>query len=531
MRLLALLAALLAVGTLALAQGVELKTPRDGQLLRGIVPLSATKPDPGEGWISYMLTGGQLEKPTLVAAVIDPFSYDWDTRERQEGKQRFPDGQYTLLVSAHDPTSAIIGSERAALTIQNTVTGPDAANGVRLGYQFPNGASDSFAVTGDAELTLTSGDQAYEAVVAPLAGVMNLTFTRTILGYSQQDGGIVRNAPLDGVLEMEGVTPRLFPDLGKLFTIYQATNGVTKAMRKDDPRFGLGELYVALPSRTLRPGDTWESEMAFMPEFTKAKRQISNGTHTVEGLEWMHGRKCARVKSSYSYKGPVTMRPGAYDVEFDTDMKGTQTMWFAYETGELMHLEEENRHSLTIDTSKLGGVSMAGAGMMPGMGMGMPGMMGSGPGMMGMGPGGMMPGSMMPGMMMPGGMGGSGMPTMGMPMMGGMMPGGEGETSAGMGSAMPMTPGMMGTAGTMGSGMGAGGVYGAAKQEIEAEYRVRVVLDTGRLAGEIVSEASRRPRVHIAPAEPGAAQQPAAARRPAAAVGGAPAARVPIPRR
>jgi hypothetical protein len=539
MRLLALLTALLAVATLALAQGVELRTPHNGQVIRGIVPLSATKPNPGEGWVSYMLTGGQLGKPTLIAAVIDPFTYDWNTRERQEGKQVFPDGQYTLVTSAHDPTSRIIGSEKVSVTIQNTVTGPDAANGVRLEYEFPNGASDSYTVTGDAELTLTSGDQAYEAAVAPLAGVMDLTFTRTILGYSQQDGGIVRNAPLDGVLEMEGVAPRLFPDLGKLFTIYQATNGVTKAMRKDDPRFGLGELYVALPSRTLHLGDTWESEMAFLPEFTKAKRQIVNGTHTLEGLEWMHGRKCARVKSTYSYKGSLTMRPGAYDVDLETDMKGTQTMWFAYETGELMHLEEENKHSLTIDTSKLGGASMAGAGMMSGMGMGMPGMgmpgmgmpgmgmsgmMGGGPGMMG--PGSMMPGARMPGMMMPGAAGG------GMPMTGGMAPPGEGAAFAGMGSsAGPMVPGMMGTAGGMSSGMGAGGMYGTAKQEIEAEYRVHVILDTGRLAGEIVAEASRRPRVHIAPAEPGAAGESTGARPAAAAAGGAAGPRVAIPRR
>ncbi|MFQ6096863.1 MAG: hypothetical protein ACE5O2_03990 [Armatimonadota bacterium] len=488
MRSVATVVVLLSSAGAVVAQTPLLKSPRDGQVVRGIVALSATKPNPGEGWISYMLTGGQLEKPTLIAAVINPFTYNWDTRERQEGKRRFPDGRYTLVMTAHDPTSRVLAREEVAIEIQNSVTAPEVADGVRLEYKFERGASSTYLVTGEAELTLKSADKAYQAVVAPLAGVMNLTFTRTILGYSELDGGIVRNAPTEGVLEMEGVAPRLFPNLAKLFTIYQATNGVTKAAKKDDPRFGMGELYVALPSRVLRTGDTWESEMAIMPEFTKAKRQICNGRHTLEGFEWMHGEKCARIKSEYSYKGTLTLRPGTFDVAAETDMKGTQTMWFAYEIGRVLHVEEENKHDLTLDTSKFGGVSMAGGGMMIGAGMGMEGMgMMPGEGMM-MPPGGAMPmegaaGTMMPGGMMPMGSGGMG---------GSMMPAGE----------MSMMPGMAGTEGSMAAGM-MGGAYGGAsgKREIEAQYRVHIILDTGRRPGEIVKEASRRPRVHVAPAE------------------------------
>ena len=92
----ALMVVALCVTTLpAQAQGISFVSPQDGDTVRDLVRLEATKPAAERGWISYKIQKGGTGD--FVAAVTEPYVYIWDTRARDEaGKELYGDGQYTL---------------------------------------------------------------------------------------------------------------------------------------------------------------------------------------------------------------------------------------------------------------------------------------------------------------------------------------------------------------------------------------------------------------------------------------------------
>ncbi len=292
--------------------------------------------------------------------------------------------------------------------------------------------------------------------LATLSGRVQAEFSSHVLGiYVPENapadlGGIVRHSADRGVLNMNNDDRRSIWGTGQYFHAIALEGGPIRSLRAGRTRRALpmqlgqpgaptqlddiiwpgalespmrgeyhpfGSLYVALPDQPLRVGDSWTGPMAVLMEFSHtqggvmdtirsvleqrlvtvdplpAPRVIVNATHTLEAIELLHGRRCARIQSDYTYKGEAQLRladwimmagggmggaagamggggmgmasgpmgssgsegaqqqlppPDARLVEAQTDMSGKQTMHFAIEEGRIERLEQTNEHKLEI---------------------------------------------------------------------------------------------------------------------------------------------------------------------------------------
>ena len=91
-----------------------------------------------------------------------------------------------------------------------------------------------------------------------------------------------------------------------------------------------------------------------MPEFSTAQRQVVPAQHVLEGFEWLHGQKCARIRSTYQYRGYVTVVVDGAGLNVQTTMQGERVTYFAYETGQTLLIEEDNNHKLLVDLEQVG---------------------------------------------------------------------------------------------------------------------------------------------------------------------------------
>jgi len=393
-----IVAVLLAGATAALGQEVTLIQPRDGDVVRATVLVQATKPDPASGWVSFLLSGGSLARPELVAAVAPPgggrtlFEHRWDTAETVDGKRRFADDTYTLTMMASGPTGESLGQQSIKITIQNGLGGRGGP-GMQLLYLYPKNREVPYDVVASAKLS--SGDEdswpagagggggygseggggygmsgasgyggyggsgmsssaAYGGYGAPgsmgmmggssyggysggamgtmggmgmapqltlgdllatLSGTAKGFFRARVMGiYVPENrptelGGIVRDFVDVGYCSMRKDEARNLEGTGDYFTMIAEVNGEIGPKRIAGEHYGFGELYVEIPQgRTYNVGDSWSSAMTVVPDFTKRQVKKVTGQHEIQAVEWVHGRKCVRIHSTYEYKGDMELK-------------------------------------------------------------------------------------------------------------------------------------------------------------------------------------------------------------------------------
>jgi len=351
------LVALLCCSLSAWAQtpGVTILSPKADEPVRGAYALSATKPNPDEGWVSIVLTKGPgITEPQFLAAVISPYKYEWDTRVRQRGKRVYPDGAYTLQFSGHKPTGEALGTQAISAQVQNDVAATQVGEAIELRHQFTARERERFSVKCESRLQLPVQLRPLEAILGSMQSQLRLVFTESVMDVEEGVEATVRKRPREGQYEAQGQPPRLFPGLGRDYTMRARMNGLLLPMRPELGRFGFGELYIVLPSGMVTLGHKWTSEAAVMPEFSAAQRQVVPAQHVLEGFEWLHGQKCARIRTTYQYRGPVIMVVEGAGLNVQTTMQGERATYFAYETGKVLLTEETNQHRLQMDLEQVG---------------------------------------------------------------------------------------------------------------------------------------------------------------------------------
>ncbi|MEA3402728.1 MAG: hypothetical protein U9R79_15925 [Armatimonadota bacterium] len=262
----------------AQAQGVRFITPEDGDTVRDMVRLRATKPNPDDGWISYKVErGGEGE---FVTAVTSPFSYVWNTRDRDEdGKDLYPDGQYTLTAVALNPSGRKVGEASITVTLKNAMAASEAPSRVPLRLWYTRNAEVHYRAEGrwdmkpdpeeeDAEDVYTLAKEYNGALVANwknkvmspsiAAGhaVLHVVAGRAGTQYGTGDVSTLRHVD---ALKARG--------LNQMYTTYLAlAEGEMQLKHDDEPRFELAEMLVPLPDRPVRVGDSWEGSMTIFPD-------------------------------------------------------------------------------------------------------------------------------------------------------------------------------------------------------------------------------------------------------------------------
>ncbi len=451
---------LVIVASVGLAQQVSFISPQNGATVRGVLELHATKPNPGDGWISYKV-GQAGQDGNYVAAVITPFTYNFDSRQHTaEGGRVYPDGDYVLTATAYDSSANSVGEATVTITLQNELTPAEVQEPVTLKVSYEKAGKLSFTADGKLLVTLPEDEKKKLGIPLRLDLIVKANWTDTVLSASS-DETVLDEFLKSGYIQVAGSEGYELPGAGDTFRERVQPDGAVEPLRSKREHFALGEYYVKLPDRPVSRGETWNSELSVLPLPNAVSRQILPAQNRLDGFEYVAGRKCARIITTFSQKDTLVMvRVGSQTLPIKTSYEGRRASYFGLTDHHFVGFEEKMRHTIEVPVAaiqmlfqlQLGAAAKAQAGA------GMPGA------------GGMMGGGMMGGGMSSPGMG------MGGGMMGGGMMGAGGMGAGGMGSGMP---GMGGMGGAMG-GMGGTAQPQTAKVNIDSELRIMEAAAGGK---------------------------------------------------
>lgn len=301
-----LVAALLVANSLASAQGVRFVTPQDGDIVRDMVRLEATKPNPGSGWISYKIMKGSTGD--FVAAVTEPFVWVWDTRARDEsGRQLYGDGQYTITAVAMSPRGRSEGEATITVTVLNSVSASERPPAVTPRLIFQRNQQTYYTARGSWTVRPApnepKADEVWE-MAKEANGAMVANWKTKVMSPTEAAGHALVHVIVGSAGEQMGSSEvTIYPEAGHSHTYRALPNGAMKLKHDDERPFRLVELLLELPDRELKQGDTWTSDMRILPvpQMDMDARTV-RARHTVEGFEWVGGHRCVRIRSTYEVK-------------------------------------------------------------------------------------------------------------------------------------------------------------------------------------------------------------------------------------
>jgi len=427
-----LLAGAALITSRAQAQGVRLLSPADGDTVRGAVKIQATKPNPRSGWISYKVEHGG--KGDFIIAVVNPFIYRWDTRARDEnGKDVYRDGQYTITATALSPQGKKVGEATATVTVKNAISAAARAESVRLNLNYKRHQQVRYQAVGSWEIKPAPDeeepDDVYE-LAKDVNGAMVANWREKVMSPTIASGHAVLHIIVGSSGEQMGTEEEVtsLPSAGKVLTYVALRDGVKRLKHEVEscgqpagPGFEYAELYLQLPDRPLRVGDTWTSQMRILPVPQKdTEIKVVRAKHRVEGFEWMGGHKCLRIRSQFKvdkeklslnlrpkttagessvFGGEPGAPPGEADMmgmeappmemgppggmgmlgemgmgmegagqaaeELETSYVGDRITYFAYDLNRPVKIIDTITHSVEVERAAAGGMGMEG-GMMEG---------------------------------------------------------------------------------------------------------------------------------------------------------------------
>lgn len=308
---LVLLAALLCT-SMAFSQ-VQISSPTNGQTVRGIISVSATKTDPNNGWIAYKIEGPQ-QSGDFSTAVVAPFSFRWDTNLRDTaGKPKCPDGEYTITAVAHEPSGNKSGQDSVRVTLSNELPASEKPGSIKLQTNYKRHREFSVSAEGSERAKLIEHEDLHQKIIEMFTGSLDAQWRERAMSNSAGGSAIVRLYPKTGYHSFSGYKPTNLRGLGDVVTLIAQPDASMKLKHKDDSDFDIGELYLELPDRTLREGSTWRSQMYVMPMLRADRRRVT-ANHRLDGFQWVGPYKCARIISQYSENDvKLTLRMGTSD--------------------------------------------------------------------------------------------------------------------------------------------------------------------------------------------------------------------------
>ena len=308
---LVLLAALLCTA-MALSQ-VQIANPTNGQTVRGMLSVSATKSDPNNGWIAYKIEGPQ-QSGDFSTAVVSPFSFRWDTNLRDAaGKPTYPDGEYTVTAVAHEPSGNKSGQDSVRVTLSNELPASEKPSSITLQTKYKRHSELAVTAEGNERAKLIEHEDLHQKIIEMFSGSLDAQWRERAMSNSAGGSAIVRMFFDKGYHSFTGYKPTNLSGVGDLTTLIAQPNASLKLKHKDDSHFNLGELYLELPDRTLREGSTWRGDMYVLPMLRADRRRVT-ANHRLDGFQWVGPYKCARIISQYSESDvKLNLRMGTSD--------------------------------------------------------------------------------------------------------------------------------------------------------------------------------------------------------------------------
>lgn len=350
------------------AQGVSFLSPQEGDTVRDMVRIQATKPNPDEGWISYKIESGG--KGDFVSAVVSPFVYVWDTRARDEkGNYLYQDGQYTITAVAMDPSGRKVGEAAITVTLKNSLSASEAPQRVLLRLFYDRNQRVPYRAEARWGLRPDTGEEKPEDVYTlarSFDGALVANWRNIVMSPTYAAGHAVLHVVVGSAGAQAGDSEVVaLEGAGRSHTYIALRNGEMRLKHSDEKPFKLAEMSVTLPDREIRVGETWSSTITIWPDPlkgtaaaagavagmmepgmmgmdmapdmaamgapgmgmmgepgmgmttatapkapTKVETRTVRAQHKAEGFEWVMGHPTMRIRSTYSVDKDKITLPG-----------------------------------------------------------------------------------------------------------------------------------------------------------------------------------------------------------------------------
>lgn len=434
------------VGVAGSASALEIQTPRDGATVREKVQIVIPRTNiPPNGFLALYIDNEFIVAQSPSTTQRGPVVFVWDTKQPRgkiglTAEQRdFAEGEHVLEVRSYNQEGGVVERDQVSVLLNNRVPTPNRQP-VRLSYKFRVDDKLTYQLRTEIEATSTgtSGGAspypaggypgAYSGGAAGFPGpggafpgpgvsgesgaggpgfpggvgfdpngasqTQSYTEFRKVTVHVADNAGamaLLREFPENPITVISNGTkqPVQVPAISRYyFLTAQGDDRVTAAMRRQgqEPFYNV----IRLPANSIRVGDEWKATVnislgAYIPERIEVV-----ATNVVEAVEWELGSPSARIRSTYTWSGKLSI-PTMGISEADCKLKGSSVIHFAPATGRPLRAVHNLDGDVVVDLSRpqaQGGVSGGGPGM-PGIapgafpGAGGPAM--AGPGMAGPG--------------------------------------------------------------------------------------------------------------------------------------------------
>lgn len=111
-------------------------------------------------------------------------------------------------------------------------------------------------------------------------------------------------------------------------------------------------IFPDLPEKPVKIGETWTDKDTLTMDQSGMKMNVnSDGKHTLEGLETIDGIECLKISSKTTGVMDGAGQTMGMDMNFEGDLEGKSTWYFAYKKGTFVKVEEEGFMEGTIAIS------------------------------------------------------------------------------------------------------------------------------------------------------------------------------------
>ncbi len=342
----ALLMVCLALALLTLpaaALTVTVESAGATQVVSGIATVSAT----GVGAGNYILIRANGK---FVAAVAEPFAYEWDSRA-------YEDGAVTLQVSevgASGPVGTPFATEvlvTNSVTVQTPVT-----------LQWGVKAGDSLKTTIEGTCDLYDGvreDLRHKYVPGRLFRVL----AGTITGSATDAVSAVANGKVSVDRSLEKLTVDQTNQVTELAGSGRKTLfALLPSGRIEDPtdpgvmQARVAMPWIALPSGPVDVRGTWTGDLVALESAqTGSVRLVKDATYELLGFRMWEGEKCALVEARARYADDLVVKLSGADERFPRASAIVRRLvYFSLDTGRVIRSEDTVERWFSVSTEEWG---------------------------------------------------------------------------------------------------------------------------------------------------------------------------------
>jgi hypothetical protein len=370
-------------GGLGADKPLVLLAPKDGDQVREKVKIRVPRSSiPPDGFVGIYIdtrfkaalappSAEEMEEKDIPADA--PVEWVWDTTAPLSEDQTLPiedrilgDGPHIIEVKTYKNGGVLAETVRATVNVQNKIQ-VNAAQPVRLAYGGNVGRQYILEHVVDLEASGTQAGTAGRAgVTTPAVSSQDKILHKETAQYlvsveAVEPGGVVfwrerRESPLTVVVNSVKQVVR-FDTSSRYFSLTPTGRAVVSKVMERESRTPVVN-PMELPGRMHRLNQPFNTTLHInLGAYIPATLDVTRLQATLEGMEWMNGERCAKIKADY-FAGKtkvdinsVGIRGGDLDI-----IRGTSTIWFSPATQRVLKAEHELRANLIVEGGEGGGL-------------------------------------------------------------------------------------------------------------------------------------------------------------------------------